>query len=258
MTVSYVAGAFVQAIIAFSNHRPATLLALANAHGRLTFTVRVPMDVMLHDGRALGRISVRAVSGTWRKLAALSPAVHPGAIARIAITYIPNAYVRANITFPGRPALSSLAVTDGHGRVTFTAPGPRTVAPHHGSAATQVVLSALSDERHAQATRAITVSDMVVSVAGSVIKSCMQTQTVQVSYRPDVPLTVVLTFPNNHRLPLSVQTDGQGIATLHVRVRYLRAQTPVRIGVQAIDARRGFHRSEQLTTIIPLPRQCMQ
>jgi hypothetical protein len=256
VAISYVEGALVQARVAFPNKQPVTVYHLTDAHGRLTIDVRAPSDVKLSGGHATGVIAVNAVSGPWRQLKRISIPVQPGATERIALTYGPSTYMRAVAAFPGGSSQSLFSVTDKYKHTTFVVTVPRNIRLSRGRATAQVTLSVLTNNHHAQATRSILVSDMVLSADGSAIKSCVQLQTLHVSYLAHVPLKIVLTLPHNGRVPLSALTDSQGNAMLRVQMRYARAHSPVRIGVVAIDTRQGVHRSEQIGISVPIPAGC--
>ena len=256
IAVSYVAHALVEAEVVFTNQKPLTIYQVANPQGRITIAFRVPSSIALHNGRATGTIVVRAVEGPWRRLISLSPSIRPGAPEYVALSYVPNTLVRASVIIPGRPTLTLIDRTDSLGRVSFEVPVPRSLFQHQGHSVAQVVLWALSSLRYAEASRTVAVSDMVLSASGSRIVNCVQTQTVRVSYQPNVPLQVVLTFPHGYRLSLNKLTDVNGNATLNVQVRYVRARSPVAIGINVADGRSGKHRNETATASVSLPAEC--
>jgi hypothetical protein len=133
---------------------------------------------------------------------------------------------------------------------------PRNVTLHHGHALAHAAIFALAGTRHAQVTRILNISDMVVSVARGPIVSCLQTQTVHVAYHPNVRLGIMLLLPNDHHLALTAHTNQRGVATVNLRVHYVKAPNPVRIGVEAIDTSARPSRLERVTFAVALPPAC--
>ena len=254
--MSYVEDALVQAVVQVPGQDPVTLVNTTDSHGYVTLVVRVPRHVPLRRGRAVASLVVRATSGLWHSLATRALMVHPGATWPIAGSYTPRTPVRVLVAFPGVRPVRLLAVTDSHGHLRLTVRVPRNVALHHGQALAHAAISALAGTRHAQVTRILSISDLVVSVARGPIVSCLQMQTVHVAYHPNVRLRIGLLFPNDHRLALTAHTDQRGVATVNLRVHYVQAPNPVRIGVEAIDTSVRPPRLERITVAVVLPPAC--
>src|SRR5919199_191656 len=223
VAVSYVNDALVQAVVQVPGQRPVTLVNTTDSHGYVTLVVRMPRHVPLHRGHAVADLVVRATSGRWYRLATRALMVHPGATWPIAGSYTPRTPVRVLVTFPGVRPVRLLAVTDSHGHLRLTLRVPRNVTRQHGQALAHAAIFALASTRHAQVTRILSISDMVVSVARGPIVSCLQMQTVHVAYHPNVRLSIVLLFPNDHRLALTAHTNQRGVATVNLRVHYVQA-----------------------------------
>jgi hypothetical protein len=119
-----------------------------------------------------------------------------------------------------------------------------------------MAISTLAVARHAQVTRILTISDMVLSVVRRPIVHCLQPQTVYVAYHPNARLRIVLQFSNNHQRVLMVHTDQHGVATVNLAVRYVQAPNPLRIGVEAIDTSVRPPRLERVTFAVALPAAC--
>ena len=256
VAVSYVEDALVQAVVHMPGQDPVTLVDTTDSHGYVTLVVRVPRHVPLRRGHAVADLVVRATSGRWYRLATRTLLVHPGATWPIAGSYTPRTPVRVLVTFPGVRPVRLLAVTDSHGHLRLTLRVPRNVTLHHGQVLAHATISALASTRRAQVTRILSISDMVVSVARGPIVSCLQMQTVHVAYHPNVRLSIVLLFPNDHRLALTAHTNQRGVATVNLQVHYVQAPNPVRIGVEAIDTSVRPPRLERITVAVVLPPAC--
>src|SRR5205823_4314855 len=142
-------------------------------------------------------------------------------------SYTPRTAVRVLVTVPGMRPVRLLAMTDSHGHLQLAVPVPRTVTLHQGVALAHVALSALAAKRHAQVTRILHISDMVLSVARRPIVHCLQAQTVHVAYHPHVQLRIALLFPNNHQRVLTVHTDQHGVVAVNLAVHYVQAPNPL-------------------------------
>jgi hypothetical protein len=256
VAVSYVADALVQAVVHVPGQHPVALVETTSSHGYVTLVVRVPRQVPLRRGRAVAYVVVRATSGRWHSVATRILMVRRGATWHIAGSYMPRTPVRVRVTFPGVRPVRLLAVTDSHGHFRLTVRVPRNVTLHHGHALAHVAISALAGTRHVQVTRLLTISDMVVSVVRGPIVTCLQMQTVHVVYHPNVRLGIVLLLPNNHHLTLTAHTDQRGVATVNLRVHYVKAPNPLRIGVEAIDTSARPPRLERVTFAVALPPAC--
>jgi hypothetical protein len=182
--------------------------------------------------------------------------VRPGATRHINVSYTPQTPVRALVTFPGARPLRLFGLTDSQGHLRLLVTVPRSIRVHQGRATVHVAVFAWAGKQHARAIRLVTISDMVVSVARSPIVNCLQTQTVHVAYRPNVPLRIVLLLPNNHQLALAAHTDRQGIATVSVELDYVKAPNPLRLGVEAIDTSVRPPRLERSAFAVALPPAC--
>jgi hypothetical protein len=143
-----------------------------------------------------------------------------------------------------------------HGHLVLAVTVPPSAKLRSGRAKALVAISAVDARRQAQVQRTLHISDMVVSLVSGPIVSCQQMQTVHVAYRPHVPLRVVLLLPKGRHLSLTIGTDGRGNAVEQIRLRYVRATSPVRIGVQVSDATRGAHRMESAAVSVSLPQEC--
>jgi hypothetical protein len=256
IAVSYVEGALVQAVVQVPGQQPVTLVDTTDSHGYVTLVVRVPHHMPLRRGRAVAYLVVRATSGSWYSVATRALMVHAGATWHIAGSYTPRTPVRVLVTFPGVRSVRLLGVTDNHGHLRLTVRVPRNVTLHHGHALAHVSISALAATRYAQMTRILNISDMVVSVARGPIITCLQMQTVHVAYHPNVRLGIVLLFPNNHHLSLTAHTDQRGVATVNLRVHYVKAPNPLHIGAEAIDTSARPPRLERVTFSVALPPAC--
>ena len=115
---------------------------------------------------------------------------------------------------------------------------------------------ALAAKRHAQVTRILNISDMVLSVEGRPIVHCLQPQTVHVAYHPNVRLRIAVLFPNNHHVALTVYTDQHGLVAVNLAVHYVKAPNPLRMGVEAIDTSVRPPRLERLTFTVAMPLAC--
>jgi hypothetical protein len=188
----------------------------------------------------------------------LEPLVRPGTAEHLAVSYVADALVQANVAFPGVRPFSLRGRTGIHGRLVLTVTVPRTIKLSHGRATALVAMSAVSNKGRTQVTRVLSISDMVLSVASGHIVHCMQTATVHVAYHPNAPLRVVLLFPHGHHLTLSTRTDRHGHAMVRVSVTYVHADSPVRIGVQASDATAGAKRMESTAVSVTLPTACQK
>jgi hypothetical protein len=235
---------------------PVTLVDTTDSHGHVRLVVRVPRHVPLHRGRAVVDLVVRATSGRWYSLDTRALMVHAGTTWRIAGSYAPRTPVRVLVTFPGVRPVQLLTVTDSHGHLGLTVRVPRTVTLHQGHALAHATISALAGTRHAQVTRILSISDMVVSLTRGPIASCLQMQTVHVAYHPNVRLGIKLLFPNDHHLTLTAHTNRRGVATVTLQVHYVKAPNPVPIGVEAIDTSVRPQRLERITVAVALPPAC--
>lgn len=260
LSVSYSEDSLVHATILFPGSQALSLYNATDAHGRLTFGVPVPRHVTLRNGRAAAPITVQAISGTWRQVSSRTARVKPGTTAHLAITAPARTLVRVYITIPGQRTMTQYTMTGPHGQATLTIKVTRHMTLRHGetSAVARVAVWTVSHKRHAQVNRTLNISDMLVGVAPSAIADCRQTQAVQVRYQPNVPLRVALLFPGQHHLTLSARTDRQGDATVRVNVTYAQALSPLRLTVQASDARPGRRRMEQTTLSVVLPPACQR
>jgi hypothetical protein len=256
VVVSYVEDALVQVGVHLPQQQPFWLSGTTDGHGRLTLAVRVPRQVPLRHGHAVVSLDVRAMAGPWHSLATLSAVVRPGATRHINVSYTPQTPVRALVTVPGARPLRLFGVTDNRGHLQLSLTVPRSITVHQGRTMAHVAVLAWAGKRHARATRIVTISDMVVSVVRSPIVSCLQTQTVQVAYHPNASLRIVLLFPHNHQLALPAHTDRQGVATVSVRLAYVKAPNPLRSGVEAIDMSVRPPRLERITFAVALPPAC--
>ena len=256
LVVSYVERSVVQAHVELPGTSPVSIIDVTDDYGRLTMDVPIPAHVALQRGHARGRIVVDAVTGPWQPLASLTPTVHPGTSEHIAVTFAPHTYVRAIVTFPGQRPLTLYNVTDDHGHVavSFAVPKTRALLAAHNVAT--LVVSALTDKRHAEVVQPVRISDMVVNIVPGRIVNCVQPTAIEVGYYPSTPLRVVLTFPHNYRVPLHVHTDRYGHIRLEANVTYARAHNPVQITASVSDARVGHSRVEGSMATIALPVGC--
>jgi hypothetical protein len=254
--VSYVEGALVQAVVHVPGQRPGSLFATTDSHGYVALVVPVPRHVPLRRGRTVAYLMVRAASGPWHSLATRAVMVHSGAIKHITGSYTPRTPVRVLVTIPGVRPVRLFAMTDSHGHLRLAVTVPRNVRLHHGHALAQVAISALAAKRHAQVTRSLHISDMVLTVARRPIVQCLQPQTVHVAYRPNVRLRIVLLFPNHRHIVLKVHTDQRGLAAVNLAVHYVKAPNPLRIKVEAIDTSVRPPRLERVTFAVALPPAC--
>ena len=197
-------------------------------------------------------------SGPALRVTVLEPLVRPGATQHIAVSYVADALVQANVAFPGVRPVSLRGRTDIHGHLVLTVTVPRTITLSHGRATALVAMSAVSNKGRAQVTRVLRISDMVLSVANGRIVNCMQTATVHVAYHPNAPLRVVLLFPHRRPLTLSTRTDQHGNAMVRASVTYVHADSSVRIGVQASAAAAGARRMESTAVSVALPTACQK
>jgi hypothetical protein len=256
VAVSYVKDALVQAVVHVPGQHPVTLANTTDSHGHVTLVVRVPHHVPLRRGHAVAYLVVRATSGLWYSLATRARMVQPGATWHIAGSYTPRTPLRVRVTFPGVRPVRLLAVTDSQGHLRLTVTVPRNVALHHGQALAHAAISALAGTRHVEVTRNLNISDMVVSVARGPIVTCVEKQTVHVAYHPNVRLGIVLRLPNDHHLALTARTDQRGVATVNLRVHYVKASNPLRIGVEAVDTSTRPPRLERVTFAVAVPPAC--
>jgi hypothetical protein len=254
--VSYVADALVHAVVHVPGQPAVTLVNTTDSQGYVTLVVRVPRHVPLRRGHAVAYLVVRATSGLWYSLATRARLVQPGATWHIAGSYTPRTPLRVLVSFPGVRPVRFLAVTDGHGHLQLTVRVPRNVTLHHGHALAHAAISALAGTRHVQVTRNLTISDMVVSVARGPIVTCLQKQTVRVSYHPNVRLGIVLLLPNGRHLALTARADQRGVATVNLQVHYVKASNPLRIEVEAIDTSARPSRLERVTFAVAVPPAC--
>jgi hypothetical protein len=256
VAVSYVKDALVQAVVHVPGQHPVALVNTTDSHGYTTLVVQVPRHVPLRRGHAVASLVVRATSGLWYRLATRALMVRPGASWHIAGSFTPHTPVRVRVTFPGVRPVRLLAVTDSQGHLRLTVRVPRNVRLHHGQALAHAAIFALAGTRHVQVTRNLNISDMVVSVARGPIVSCVQKQTVHVAYHPNVRLGVVLLLPNGDHRALTARTDQRGVATVNLRVHYVNASNPLRIGVEAIDTSTRPPRRERITFAVAVPAAC--
>jgi len=256
VAVSYVKDALVQVSVHLPQQHPFWLFDTTDSHGHLTLAIRVPRHVPLRHGHAVVSLDVRAMAGPWHSLATLSAVMRPGATRHINVSYTPQTPVRALVTFPGARPLRLFGVTDSQGHLRLLVTVPRNITVQHGRAMAHVAVFAWAGTQHARATRIVTISDMVVSVVRSPIANCLQTQTVHVAYHPNALLRVVLLFPNNHQLSLAAHTDRQGLATVSVKLAYVKAANPVRSGVEVIDTSVRPPRLERIAFAVALPQAC--
>jgi hypothetical protein len=254
--VSYVEDAVVQAVVHVPGRRARSLVATTDSHGDVTLVVPVPRHVPLRRGRAVASLVVRAASGPWHRLATRTVLVRPGAPWHITGSYTPRTLLRVLVTVPGMRPVRRLALTDNHGHLRLAVTVPRTVTLKGGHVRAQVAISALAATRHAQVTRILTISDMVVRVVRRPIVHCLQPQTVHVAYHPNARLRLVLLFPNNHQRVLMVHTDQQGVVAVNLAVHYVKAPNLLRIAVEAIDTRVRPPRLERVTFAVALPAAC--
>jgi hypothetical protein len=77
-----------------------------------------------------------------------------------------------------------------------------------------------------------------------------------VAYHPNVRLGIVLRLPNDHHLALTARTDQRGVATVNLRVHYVKASNPLRIGVEAVDTSTRPPRLERVTFAVAVPSAC--
>src|SRR5205823_2183390 len=117
---------------------------------------------------------------------------------------------------------------------------------------------AVAARRQARVIRTLNISDMLVSVVSGPIVSCVQVEMVHVAYYPNVPVRVLLLFPDGQHLSLDTRADGHGTAVVRVRLHYVHADSPVRIGVQASDGTLGAHRMERAAVSMSLPQECQK
>ena len=256
VSVSYLQDALVKVIVYFPRQRPFWLYDTTNRHGHATLAIRVPRNVPLDHGRALASIFVRAMVGPWRNLARLAPVVHPGATARITVSSTPLTLVRALVTLPGMPPLRFFDATDGHGHLRLSIPVPRHLHGNRGPTVAQVAVAALAPRRTAVAASPLPISDMLVSVAGTPIVDCMQTQTVHVAYRPNTRVRIRLLFPHQHQVTFTARTNRKGTAAVNVQLGYHKAPSPLRIGVEVSAASGRSPRMERIALAVRLPRAC--
>lgn len=250
ISISYVEGALVQTSVTYPGKRALSLFNMTDAHGRLRLAVTAPQRVTLRHGRASGSVVVQAIAGPWRRLTVPTRVTQAGANKRVTFTSAPHTYVRAIITSPHKQARTLFGVTDSSGRVTLTIAGsPR-------RARVGVAVWTLVGKRHAQIRKALPISDMIVGLVSGPIAHCSHIQTIRVSYRPSVPLRLLMIFPGHAPLTLSVRTDRHGNAMQPVRVSYVKSINPVSVTVKAIDARPHVRRLEQITASVRLPKEC--
>jgi hypothetical protein len=256
--VAYLALALVQATVTFPGAGAVSAYSVTDSHGHATLAVWVPWTVRLHNGRATAQVLVRGVAGPWHWLTTLAPVVQPGSTRQLTVSASPNTPVRAVVTIPGMRPFTLFGITGSHGRLTLTLTVPRSVTFRAGHATALVAVATVAPRRQAQVRRTLAISDMVVGLASSPIVSCWQMQTVHVAYYAHAPLRIVLLFPHGQHLSVDTRTDGLGNALAQVRLHYVRADSPVRIVVQASDATRGAHRMEGATVSVLLPQECQK
>lgn len=254
LVISYVKDALVHATVTFPGQRPLSLFGLTDTRARLTLNATVPRNLTLRNGRATGHVFVQAVAGPWRQVALFLPVVRPGAVKRIAISlpHSARAYVRVLVTFPGQPSRSLYDVTDAHGYAALNVSAPPTLARRRGPTVARVSVWVLSDRQHAQTSRLLTISDMVVTIVPGPVVSCPRMETVHVSYYAHVPVRMTLLFSHTHRLVTTLRTDRYGSVSLRMNVE--KVAHPTTIGVQVTDARPHVHRTEYtLIRVRPAP-----
>ena len=258
MQISYAPHALLQIGVTFPGAAQRTLWKTSDARGRLTLSVGVPSHVRLRNGRASGSITVRAMVGSWRQLANVSPLVQPGVDTRIAIRYSAHTPIRTLVTFAKQNPITVLSTTDDHGRLTVVLVAPRQAASHNGRVASHVVVTALDVTRQVQASRSLPISNMVVSIALGVVHSCQQVQTIHVRYYPHIPLRLVVHDGAKAVLRFSVSTDNSGGAEARIVARFVNAPGRVTVTAQAADARGGAHRIERTSAIVVPPHACQR
>ncbi len=245
--------AFIDVAIAFPGIAPLRLMAMTDSHGRVTFTIVVTGHARLSKGRATVHVTVSAYSGAWQRLGTLSPALHAGAVAHIVVTTSPQTYFHANVSFSNRATTTLYGLTDAKGRATLSVTVP---AKAQAAGPTHITVYRLAGAQRQQVSTTLNLSDMLVNLTSGTLTNCIQTQTVHVRYLGNVPLQILLMLPNNTHLPFTSRTDGHGDASIPVTLKFTRAASPVRIAVQARDARPHVSRAEQISVNVPLPKAC--
>ena len=256
LAVSYVERSLIQALVTYPGTAPQTLYDLTDAHGRLTLALAVPHTVVLHNGRAQARIALQGLSGAFHKVTTLAPLVRPGTTTPLSVTAPAHTWVRAIVTLAGQSPRALYGRTDGRGRLRLSLAVPRTVGVPNGHAVAQVVVWALSVRQQAHVQGVLALSDLLVTVTASAVTNCQQMQVVHVTYKPRVPLRVVLQLPQGHMVTLQGRTDKRGTAAVPAHLSYAQVASPVHLSVQVVDATPHVHRSERVAYPVALPQAC--
>ncbi len=256
VAVAYVPQAAIQVGVTFPGHRAVTLYSATDGHGRLTLAVAVPRRLPLHGGHATGRVAVRAVAGPWRRLTTLKLSLRPATAQQITVPRVRETIIRAVVTFAGRAPIMLFGRTDKAGHFTLSVPAQTRPSLHGDRARASVALWTVIEKHHATATRALHVSDLVVSLTVGPFVRCTQAQTVRVAYHPDTPLRLVITFPRHRPVSISVRTDHAGAVSVRIHVAYVHAVSPVAIAVRAAVVTAGARRAESTGLRVALPKAC--
>jgi hypothetical protein len=192
------------------------------------------------------------------RLFAPSQLVRPDEMAHLGLTYAANVQVRVNVAAPGQRPLSVVLTTDKSGHLQLDYQVPRAIKLRNGRATVRMTIQGVNVQPAARVSRTLGVSDMVVSVSNGRITHCVQARTVRVRYWSNTPLRVVLTLPNGRRVTIPMRTDKRGNASARLALNYLRAVSPVRMGIEASDARPYVKRTEHITSTTTLPHSCQK
>lgn len=255
IAVSYQPNALVDLRVGLTGAGPIRTLRLTDSRGHLVFSLAIPRTIRLRNGRTTANVSVLAAVGTWHRLGTIAPVLRSGTVQRLRVTNTPRTYVRANITFPDGRTTSLFGLTDATGHVTLAIAVPNGIKPSD-TAPSKVDVLALTNAHLARAMRTLSISDMVIGVTPGSFSNCVQTQMIHVAYQANTSLKVVLILPHNKRLTFDARTDDAGNAALPITLRYAKVVSPVRIDVQARDARANVQRVEQITETVTLPPEC--
>jgi hypothetical protein len=159
----------------------------------------------------------------------LAPLVQPGAMQRIAVSYIEDALVQARVTFPGAGAAAAYTVADSHGHATLALLVPRTVRLHHGRATAQVMVRGISGPW-----RWVTLRPLAVQPGLS--------RQLTVSATPNTPVRAVVTIPGVRPFTLFGTTGLHGHLTLTVTVprsvKFKQGHATAQVAVATVAPRR--------------------
>jgi len=260
IAISYARNSFVQTTVTFPKQRASVFNNMTDGRGHLTLTFKVPRDVRLRNGRGTVSVLVRASAGSFRPVNRLTRILRPGTAGHTTITYTykPLTPLRIVATLSGRRPSSMLGMSDVQGHFAFAAGtllGGKTL---RGPLKVELTVSAMVVSRHAQATRALAISDMIVTISTARVNSCSHTATVRVDYLPLVPLRITVSVSNQRRetRTLALRTDKVGHAVARVDIPYRKVDRHISIKVQVTDARPRIRRTEQSMVVLPVLNKC--